>query len=180
MANMYNVPTDGCNLEIMGYPFYAEEVTPNEAFRRRDYNFNNIVGGTQKVTKGAFVGLDFTIVTHVAVPQNNPKVHNKIFKQMVSKPVKVVSPEFGGSFNAVVTIKPEHVSPKSLKLTINIKEVPNKKSGIVGEKFTVPAAREIKVKKTKAKSKAKDNATSDKSKKGKKKSAAKKNKGKKK
>ena len=179
MANMYNVPTDGCNLEIMGYPFYAEEVTPNEAFRRRDYNFNNIVGGTQKVTKGAFVGLDFTIVTHVAVPQNNPKVHNKIFKQMMSKPVKVVSPEIGGSFKAIVTIKPEHDTPKSLKLTINIKEVPNKKSGIPGEKFTVPAARKIKVKKTKAKA-SNAKASSDKSKKGKKKSAAKKNKGKKK
>ena len=176
---MYNVPTDGCNLEIMGYPFYAEEVTPNEAFRRRDYNFNNIVGGTQKVTKGAFVGLDFTIVTHVAVPPNNPKVHNKIFKQMMSKPVKVVSPEIGGSFKAIVTIKPEHDTPKSLKLTINIKEVPNKKSGIPGEKFTVPAARKIKVKKIKAKA-SKGKASSDKSKKGKKKSAAKKNKGKKK
>ena len=177
---MYNVPTDGCNLEIMGYPFYAEEVTPNEAFRRRDYNFNNIVGGTQKVTKGAFVGLDFTIVTHVAVPQNNPKVHNKIFKQMMSKPVKVVSPEIGGSFKAIVTIKPEHDTPKSLKLTINIKEVPNKKSGIPGEKFTVPAARKIKVKKAKANSKGKGKSSKEKNKKGKKKSAAKKNKSKKK
>lgn len=178
MAKMYNVPTDGCNLEIMGYPFYAEEVTPNEAFRRREYNFNTIVGGTQKVTKGAYVGLDFTIVTHVAVPPNKPHIHNKIFKQMMSKPVKVVSPEIGGSFNALVTIKPEHASPKSLKLTISIKEIPPKKSGIPGEKFTVPAARKIKVKKTKAKTQTKGKANANTSKKGKKNTSPKKNKGK--
>lgn len=177
MANMYNVPTDGCNLEIMGYPFFAEEVTPNEAFRRRDYNFTNLVGGTQKVTKGGFVGLDFTIVTHVAVTPNNPKVHNKIFKQMMSKPVKVVSPEFGGSFNAIVTIKPEHDSPKSLKLTINIKEVPGKKSNIPGENFVVPAARKISVNKKKSSQKT---TAKSKNKKGKKKTVPKKSKSKKK
>ena len=174
---MYNVPTDGCNIEIMGYPFYAEEVTPNEAFRRRDYNFNNLVGGTQKVTKGAYVGLDFTIVTHVAVTPNNPKVHNKIFKKMMSQPVKVVSAELGGSFNAAVTIKPEHETPRSLKLTINIKEIPTKKSKIPGEKFVVPAARKITVKKKKPKKKA---AADSKKNKGKGKAAPKKNKGKKK
>lgn len=178
MAKMYNVPTSGCNLEIMGYPFYAEEVTANEAFRRREYNFNNIVGGTQKVTKGAYVGLDFSIVTHVAVNPNHPDVHNKIFKEMMSKPVKVVSPELGGSFNATVTIKPEHNSnPNFLKLTINIKEIPNRKSGIKGESFVVPKARTIKVKTRKTNN---DNNKKKKKNKGKKKTTPKKNKGKKK
>ena len=140
---MYNVPTDGCNLEIMGYPFFAESVSPNEAFRRREFNFNNIVGGTQKVTPGAYVGLDFSIVTHVPIDPNRPDVHNKIFQEMMSKPVEVVSPELGGRFNAIVVIKPEHDKLDYLKLTISIKEIPDKKSKIPGEKFVVPATRKI-------------------------------------
>ena len=143
---MYNV-TEGCNVEIMGYPFFAEEVSPNEAFRRRDFNFNPIVGGTQKVTKGPYVGLDFSITTHVAIDPNRPDVHNHIFEEMMSKPVPVVSPELGGTFNAVVIIKPEHVKPNSLKLTIGIKEVPDTKSSIPGESFTIPKSRKIEVKK---------------------------------
>ena len=66
-VKMYKIPTSGCNLEIMGYPFFAEEVSPTEAFRRREYNYNALVGGTQKVTKGTYVGLEFTVTTHVRV-----------------------------------------------------------------------------------------------------------------
>ena len=139
----YKIPTEGCNLEIMGYPFYAESVSPNEAFRRREYNFNNIVGGTQKVVPGAFVGLDFSITTHVFIDPDRPDEHNSIFQEMMSKPVEVISPELGGKFNAIVTIKPERDRLNSLKLTISIKEVPDVKSGIPGEAFTVPASRDV-------------------------------------
>ena len=143
MALYHQLPTEGCNLEIMGYPFYAESVSPNEAFRRREYNFNNLVGGTQKVIPGAFIGLDFSITTHVFIDPNRPDEHNSIFQEMVSKPVEVISPELGGKFNAIVTIKPERDRLDSLKLTIGIKEVPSSKSGIPGEVFTVPKSRDV-------------------------------------
>lgn len=158
---MYNIPTDGCNLEIMGYPFFAESVSPNEAFRRREFNVNNIVGGTQKVTPGAYVGLDFSITTHVFIDPNRPDEHNKIFQEMMSKPVEVVSPEIGGRFNAIVVIKPERDKLNSLKLTISIKEIPSAKSKIPGEKFTVPKRRKIQSKK---KSNSKSNSKNTKSK----------------
>ena len=144
MSKMYDVPTDGCNLEIMGYPFFAESISPNEAFRRREYNFNNIVGGTQKVTPGNYVGLDFNVTTHVKINPNRPHGHNKIFQEMMSKPVEVISPDLGGKFNAIVVIKPERDGLDYLKLTISIKEVPSKKSRIPGEEFTVPQSRKIK------------------------------------
>ena len=145
---MYNVPTDGCNLEIMGYPFFAEEVSPNEAFRRREFNFNSLVGGTQKVTKGAYIGLDFSVVTHVFIDPDRPDEHNAIFQEMMSKPVEVVSPDLGGRFNAVVVIKPEREGVNTLKLTISVKEIPDKNSAIPGEEFTVPATKQVKSKKT--------------------------------
>ena len=148
---LYDIPTDGCNLEIMGYSFFAEEVSPTEAFRRRELNYNSIVGGTKKVTKGEYVGLEFTVTTHVKVDPKTPNMHNKIFEEMMRKPVQVVSPDLGGSFNANVIIKPERESPKYLKLTINIKEIPDKESKIPGEKFTVPSTKKITIKKKKTK-----------------------------
>lgn len=152
MYNLYDVPTDGCNLEIMGYPFYAENISPNEAFRRREYNFNNIVGGTQDVTPGAYVGLDFNITTHVFIDPDRPNEWYPIFQEMMSKPVDVVSPEMGGRFNAIVVIKPEREKLNTLKLTISIKEVPDTKSLIPGEEFSIPTTRKITKKKTSSKS----------------------------
>lgn len=143
---MYKIPTSGCNLEIMGYPFFAEEVSPTEAFRRRENNYNNLVGGTQKVTKGAYVGLEFSVTTHVRINKDKPYVYNKIFEEMMSKPVRVISPELGGAFYANVIIKPEHDKLGYLKLTISIKEVPMSKSKIPGEEFVVPATRQIEIK----------------------------------
>lgn len=142
---MYDVPTDGCNMEIMGYPFFAESVSPNEAFRRREYNFNPLVSGTQKVTQGSYVGLDFSVTTHVKIDPDRPDVHNTIFQEMMSKPVEVISPEFGGRFDAIVVIKPEHEKLDALKLTISIKEVPTSESMIPGESFTIPETRVIDV-----------------------------------
>ena len=149
------MPTSNSNITIGGYPFFIESVTPNEPFRRREYIFNNLVGGTQDVRKGAYVGLDFSITTHVRVTPNHPDIHNAIFKKLMSKPVKISSPELGGvgnDFNAIVKIKPEHDSPNFLKLTIDIKEVPDRDSHIPGETFNVPAAHKITVQKKSTKS----------------------------
>lgn len=145
---MKDIPTNGCNVEIMGYPFFAESISPTEAFRRREMNFNNIVGGTVKVTPGAYVGLDFSMTTHVKIDPDKPNEHNSIFQEMMSKPVEVYSPDFGDRFNAVVVIKPERKAIDWLELTISIKEIPDKTSRIPGEgNFIVPAARKIKPKK---------------------------------
>ena len=143
---MYNVPTNNCNIEIMGYPFFAEKVSPNESFNRRDMVVNNLVGGTAIVTKGAYIPLDFTITTHVFVNEDRPDEHNAIFKEMMSKPVEVISPEIGGMFMAVVTIKPEHTKNNSLELSITIKEVPELTSNIPGESWVVPAPKDVEVK----------------------------------
>lgn len=150
---MYNIPTEGCNLEIMGYPFYVESVSPNEAFNRREYNRNNIVSGTMKVTPGAYVVRDFSITTHVFIDPNHPDEHNSIFQEMMSKPVEVISPEVGGRFNAEVVVKPERDSLNSLKLSISVKEIPDVKSNIPGESFTVPKSRDVEPEKTNDKDK---------------------------
>ena len=153
----YEVPDDGCNFEIMGYKFFAEEVSPTESLRRRELNSNSIVGGTKKTTKGEYVGLEFSVTTHVKVDPKTPNMYNNIFQEMMRKPVKVTSPEIGGSFNANVIIKPERETAHYLKLTISIKEVVDGKSKIPGESFTVPATKKITVKKKKTKTSTKSN-----------------------
>ena len=143
---MYNVPTNNCNIEIMGYPFFAEKVSPSESFNRRDRIDNTLIGGTLIVTKGAYIPLEFTITTHVFVNPERPDEHNKIFQEMMSRPVEVISPEIGGMFMATVTIKPEHTKNNTLELSITIKEIPEVKSNIPGESWVVPAAKDVEVK----------------------------------
>ena len=137
----------GCNIEIMGFPFYAEKVSVTEAFRRRELNFNAVVGGTQKVTKGQYVGLEFKVTTHVKIDPDRPDEHNSIFQEMMSKPVTVVSPELGGKFKANVVIVPDHAKLNSLELSITIKEIPGSKSLIPGESWVVPKTKKIDLKK---------------------------------
>lgn len=161
---------EGCNLEIMGYPFYVEKVSANEAFRRREINLNALVGGTLKSTKGQYIGLDFKITTHVMIDPNKPHEHNKIFKEMMSKPVTVSSPELGGNFTAMVVITPDHSKLNFLQLDISIKEIPTSKSMIPGESWTVPKTKKIK---TKKKNKDKDKDKEDKTKKSSAKSSTK-------
>ena len=137
----------GCNIEIMGFPFYAEKVSVTEAFRRRELNYNAVVGGTQKVTKGQYVGLEFKVTTHVKIDPDRPDEHNSIFQEMMSKPVTVVSPELGGKFKANVVIVPDHAKLNSLELSITIKEIPGSKSLIPGESWVVPKTKKIDLKK---------------------------------
>ena len=145
--NMYE-SVEGCNLEIDGYPFTVEKASPNEAYRRREINLNPLVGGTLKATKGQYIGLDFKITTHVRVDPNKPYVHGKIFQEMMSKPVTVVSPELSkDSFKAMVVITPEHSTLNFLELSISIKEIPSSKSKIPGESWTVPKTKKIDLKK---------------------------------
>ena len=176
----------GCNIEIMGFPFYAEKVSVTEAFRRRELNFNAVVGGTQKVTKGQYIGLEYKVTTHVKIDPDRPDEHHSIFQEMMSKPVTVVSPELGGKFTANVVIVPEHTKLQTLELSITIKEIPGKNSKIPGESWVVPKTKKIDLKKGKGKDKnsksdtkndtKKDGKTSGKNGNGKRKSVGKKSK----
>ena len=143
--NLYGENTlTGANIEIMGYPFYAETVSGNEFFNRRETVRNKILRGTEDVLKGAYVSRDFSFTTHIPIDPQRPDVHNEVFKEMMSKPVEVVSPELGGSFMAEVVVKPGHVKQSHLELNINITEIPEKDSNIPGEaKFVVPAVKKV-------------------------------------
>jgi len=145
MPNLYQQNTlTGTNIDIMGYPFYIESITTNEYYNRRDEVRNKILGGTEDVLRGGYIGRDFTITTHIPIDPNRPDVHNQVFREMMSKPVEVISPELGGKFMANIVVKPTHTKQSHLELSIDIKEVPGKDSLIPGEsKFVVPAVKKV-------------------------------------
>ena len=136
-SNMYR-STEGYNIEINGFPFFTETIEGDDFFNRREYNKLNIIGGTQIVTKGAYVPRSFTFTTHVRVEPNNPDVYNKIFQEMMSEPCNIISPELGGMFDGIVVVSPKHSSPSFLEVKIKITEVPKIESNIIGEEIVIP------------------------------------------
>lgn len=168
------------SIKIMGIPFYAENITPSEPYNRREREFTQILGGTERVSQGKFIHREFSFTTTLFFPTGRPDAYDTTFKKMLSKPVEVISPYMGGKFKALIQLSPSFPenSPNHMDLDVTVTEVPNKKSNIPGETFTVPKTKKItaSVKATK-KSKSKSSKTTKT--KSKKKSVSKKNKSKK-
>lgn len=164
------------SITIMGIPFYAENITPSEPYNRREREFTQILGGTERVSQGKYIHREFSFTTTIFFPTGRPDAYDNTFRKMVSKPVEVVSPYMGGTFKALIQITPSFPenSPNHMDLDVTVTEVPDKKSRIPGESFSVPKTKKISVKvKQSTKKKSKTKTTKNKSKK---KSVAKKNK----
>lgn len=182
--SMYSDIVEGVseNIEIMGYPFYAENISSEEAYNRREYNRNSILGGTESVTKGKYIPRSYTFTTTIYHPADRPDAYEKIFKEMVSNPQEIISAYMGGKFKAEIIIQKnvEESSPNHMVLDFSVTEIPEQNSNIPGEKFTVPAPKKVTVKTTttnkKSSSSTKKSTTKDSSKKAN--SVAKKNKSK--
>lgn len=146
---MYNDMRKGVSesIKIMGYPFYAENITANEPYNRREREFTSILGGTERVTRGKYIHREFSFSTTIYFPTGRPNAYDKIFKKMVSKPVEVISKYMGGKFNAIIKLEPSFPenSPNHMDLNVTVTEVPEVKSRIPGERFTVPKPKKINV-----------------------------------
>lgn len=145
------------NIQIKGYPFYAENISSDEPFNRRELNRTSIQGGTEHVSYGKYIPRTFNFTTTVYHPKNKPNVHDKILKQIVTQPAEIIS-RYMGSFKAEVQMQKniEETSPNHFTLDVTITEIPGKKSNIKGESFKVPSPKKIKInKKSDKKSKTK-------------------------
>ena len=182
--SMYSDVVEGVceNIEIMGYPFYAENISSDEAYNRREYNRNSILGGTEEVTKGKYIPRSYTFTTTIYHPEDRPDSYEKIFRQMVANPQEIISPYMGGKFKAEIIIQKnvEESSPNHMVLDFSVTEIPEQKSNIPGESFTIPAPKKVTVKTTTTNKKASSSSKTKSSSKNSKKvnSVAKKNKSK--
>ena len=126
------------NLEIEGVLFIVENISYTNTLPKRTLNRMKVINGTEIVTNGEYTPLEFEITTTINVPVNRPDYYNDAFTELQSKICSVVSPLMG-SFKAELTINYEPATPESIKVRIQIKEVPGELSNIPGEKrFTIP------------------------------------------
>lgn len=144
---MYDDMVEGVSesITIMGVPFYAENIRAREAYNRREREFIPILGGTERVIQGKYVHREWTFNTTIYFPTGEPNAYDNQFKEMLSKPVEVISKYMGGKFNALIELSPEfpEYSVNHMELEVTVIEVPTEKSRIPGESFTVPTTKKI-------------------------------------
>ena len=145
---MYDDVIEGVseNIEIMGYPFYAENIDSDEAFNRRELVRKNILNGTQSVKRGKYIPRKYTFSTVLYHPSGRPDAHDKILEEIMSKPVEVISPYMGGLFLAEVIFAKNipDSSPNHLNLDVTVTEIPDKESRIPGEaSLVVPEIKKV-------------------------------------
>ena len=146
------------NITIDGFPLIIEpEPSPNESYNRRETARHDIIGGTQWVARTTYVPIDVTFTTHVRIDPYYPDIYDSTFKLWMSKPVEVISREFGGKFNAECIVKKIHSSPAFLTLEIHLTEIPDSTTNIPGDEFVVPTD-VISTTSTKSKSTSKKNS----------------------
>lgn len=147
LMGMYDDLVEGVSesIMIMGMPFYAENIRPTEPYNRREREFTPILGGTERVTQGKYIHREWSFNTTIYFPTGQPDAYDKQFKEMLSKPVEVISRYMGGKFQALIELSPEFLeySPNHMELDVTVTEVPEKKSLIPGESFTVPKTKKI-------------------------------------
>ncbi len=112
--------------EEQHFPFFAEQITPNEAYSRRDLIRTKVMNGTEVVTQGDWIGRDFTFTSHIPIDYD-PTIYDKYFTVMLHQPCTILSPDMGNMFDAQVLIKksPLENYPKTLTLEIQVIEIPN-------------------------------------------------------
>ncbi len=120
------------DIEINGYPMYAETISGSEPFTRREWAEKHIMNGTIQVSKGQFVPRQYTFKTSLFITPEKINIHDKILRDMLIEPAEIVCPAMGEPFKAMVTLKKdyEESTPNSLSVEFTIKEIPNTISDI--------------------------------------------------
>lgn len=139
MVELYkNKFNDSFNIEIDGIPMFAEDVSSEESYNRRETNRVNILGGTQFVQRTNYIVRKFSFTTHLTCTPDRPDMYDKILADLCSKPCEVISPDMGGMFDAEIQIKKDHTGPRTLTLNITVTEIPKVESNIPNDSFTIP------------------------------------------
>ena len=135
------------DIEINGYPFYAETITGSEPFTRREFSEKAIMNGTTLVSKGQFIPRQYSFKTSLFISPENLNVHDKILREMVIEPSEVVCPAMGEPFQGIITIKKDYLesTPHSLNLEFTIKEIPEIRTDITESRIYEGAESDISI-----------------------------------
>lgn len=124
-------------VEIDGFLFFPESVKGDESYARREYKRTKIMSGGEFVTRGQFMGREFSFSTTLDIDPNQPNMYDKIFQIMENKPCEVISPYMGDMFKAEIQIDKTHPksAPANLKLDIKVKEIVEPNTTVVGDEI---------------------------------------------
>ena len=122
-------------VEIDGFLFFPEEITGGNTYSHREYNRTKIMSGGEFVTRGQYTAREFNFKTTLTLDPTEPYVYDKVFGIMENKPCEVISPQMGDKFKAEIQITKTHpkASPSSLVLDINVKEIVEPRTTLVGD-----------------------------------------------
>lgn len=159
-----NYCNNNSGVEIDGFLFFPESVKGDESFTHREFKRTKIMSGGEFVTRGQFMGREFSFTTTLDIDPNEPYMYDKVFQIMENKACNVISPYMGDNFLAEIQIDKTHPksAPASLKLDIKVKEIATPKTSVVGDTVleypstTTLSEKAINVKTKKDQSKEKD------------------------
>lgn len=137
--NYTNPNRTDVNMEIDGYKIFAEDVTSEESFNRRETNRQKIMGGTEFVSRTNYIPRYYEFTTHLFCPKDRPDAYDSLFRDWSSRPVQIVSPDLGGYFWAELHVQRHRVSPMMLEVNFTATEIPDTKTNIPGDSFTMPS-----------------------------------------
>lgn len=114
------------NIRIMGYYFKMENVQVDVSSNHYSLNTTKIFNGTEINTRGEWNGIQFSFDCYIQVKYKERNKYDKIFKQIMSRPVEIISQDFTDIHYGMVVIKKQPITgnPNGYLLNISIKEVP--------------------------------------------------------
>ena len=133
-------------VEIDGFLFFPDEVQGNNTYSHREYTRTKIMSGGEFVTRGQYQAREFNFTTTLTLDPKEPYMYDKVFQIMENKQCEIISPFLGDNFMAEVSINKTHpkAAPSSLALDINIKEIVDPKTTLVGDTtITYPPSTEL-------------------------------------
>lgn len=113
------------NVEIGGFPFYAESINSNESYSRRDLKRTKIMNGAEVVTQGDFIPRDYSFTSKLQIEKDRHDMYDEVFQILISSPQEVVCRDMGPIFDAQVTIKKQPITgdPYNIQVEVQVVEI---------------------------------------------------------
>lgn len=126
-----------CNsVDIEGFLFFADEISPDNSYSKREYKRTSIMGGGEFVSRGVYQPKEFSFNSSLEVDPSEPYIYDRIFSLMENKPggCEIISP-YTGHFWGEVSINKTHpeASPHIIEVEVKIKEIPKANANLYGD-----------------------------------------------
>ena len=126
-----------CNsVDIDGFLFFADEISPDNSYAKREYNRTSIMSGGEFVSRGVYKPKEFSFNSSFEIDPSEPYIYDTVFSLMENKAggCEIISP-YVGHFWGEVSINKTHPesSPHIIEVEVKIKEIPKPNANLYGD-----------------------------------------------